>query len=141
MIQAKVLVEDIAKHQGRDAKELWSQIKTHIRTPLFDPEFPEPTLCTFPIGSKGTAVLQRCRAPCVLGFGTCHEHASFNEESNRANDSRLGEAEKQAEVVDSIKDIEGNTYYVDTKGIARDKFGKPSGVVKDEILYLFARDA
>ena len=136
MVQAKVLVNDIAKHQGRDAKELWAQIKNQIRFPLVDIEFPEPTLCSFPIGSKGTAVLQRCRAPCVLGFGTCHEHASLSEESKPHNHSKA-----DVETVDSIKDMSGNTYYLDTKGIARDKLGKTSGIVKDDVLYLFSKNS
>ena len=127
MIQAKRLVEDIAKHQGRDAKELWSQIKKQTRVKLFDTEFPEPTLCPFPIGSNGTAVFQRCRQPCLLGFGTCTEHASLTYKK----DTSVNEA------VDTIKDMDGNVYYLDAKSIARDRLGKPKGIVKEDVLYLF----
>lgn len=128
MVQAKKLVEDIAAHQGRDSKELWSQIKKQIRIPLADAEFPEPTLCSYSIGSQGSAVLQLCRAPCLLGFGTCPKHA---------NQVRPSNAEENAEPVEAIKDMDGHTYYVDEKKIARDKNGKPKGIVKEDILYLF----
>ena len=128
MVQAKKLVEDIAAHQNRDSKELWSQIKKQIRIPLADAEFPEPTLCSHSIGSQGSAVLQLCRAPCLLGFGTCPKHANMAKASH-SHDS--------AEPVEAIKDIEGNTYYVDEKKIARDKYGKPKGIVKEDVLYLF----
>jgi len=129
MVQAKRLVEDIANHQGRDSKELWTNIKKQIRFPLFDTEFPEPTLCPHVIGSQGSAIVQRCRSPCVLGFGTCSEHThKISSSSNLAP-------------VDSIKDMDGVTYYVDSKGIARDKQGKPKGVVKEDILYLFETPA
>ena len=127
MVQAELLVKDIAKHQGRDHKELWSQIKKQVRTPLFDTEFPEPTLCPFPIGSNGTAVFQRCRQPCLLGFGTCTEHASLTYKKDTSI----------IESVDTIKDIDGNVYYLDKKSIARDRLGKPKGIVKEDVLYLF----
>jgi len=126
MVQAKRLVEDIAKHQGRDSKELWSLIKPKVKIPLFDTEFPEPTLCSHIIGSQGTAIIQRCRLPCLLGFGTCAEHShALNKENTNL------------ESVDSIKDMDGQVYYVDNKGLARDKQGKPKGVVKEGVLYLF----
>jgi hypothetical protein len=128
MIQAKKLVEDIATHQGRDSKELWSQIKKQIRIPLFDAEFPEPTLCSHSIGSQSSAVLQLCRAPCLLGFGTCPKHA---------NQMKVNHTEEGMEPVEGIKDMDGQTYYVDGKKIARDKNGKPRGIVKEDILYLF----
>jgi len=128
MVQAKRLVEDIAKHQGRDAKELWSQIKKQTRVQLFDTEFPEPTLCPFPIGSNGTAIFQRCRQPCLLGFGTCTEHASLTYKKDTSG---------VAESVDTIKDMDGNVYYLDAKSIARDRLGKPKGIVKEGVLYLF----
>jgi hypothetical protein len=128
MVQAKRLVEDIAAHQGRDSKELWSHIKKQVRIPLFDTEFPEPTLCSHIIGSQGTAVIQRCHSPCLLGFGTCPEHASFKRQATLPD---------TLDPVDSIKDIDGITYYRDSAGIARDKQGKPKGIVKEGVLYLF----
>ena len=127
MVQAKRLVEDIASHQGRDSKELWSQIKKQVRIPLFDTELNEPTLCPYSIGAEGTAVAKRCRAPCLLGFATCSAHA------NRVKT----EANRSLEEVDSIKDVDGITYYLDKKGIARDSLGKSKGVVKEGVLYLF----
>jgi hypothetical protein len=128
LVQAKKLVEDIAAHQGRDSKELWSQIKKQIRIPLADAEFPEPTLCSHSIGSQSSAVIQLCRAPCLLGFGTCPKHA---------NQVKLTHSETSAEPVEAIKDMDGQTYYVDSKKIARDKNGKPKGIVKEDVLYLF----
>jgi hypothetical protein len=125
MVQAKRLVEDIAQHQGRDSKELWSLIKPKVKVPLFDTDFSEPTLCSHIVGSQGTAIIQRCRSPCLLGFGTCPEH------------SHCLKATSTLESVDSIKDMDGQTYYLDAKGIARDKQGKPKGVVKEDVLYLF----
>lgn len=125
MVQAKRLVEDIAQHQGRDSKALWSLIKPKIKVPLFDTDFPEPTLCSHIIGSQGTAIIQRCRSPCLLGFGTCSEH------------SHSAKGISNLESVDSIKDMDGQIYYVDSKGLARDKQGKPKGIVKEEVLYLF----
>ena len=133
MVQAKKLVEDIAAHQGRDSKELWSQIKKQIRIPLADAEFPEPTLCSHSIGSQSTAVLQLCRAPCLLGFGTCPKHANQPKDANQPKVSQ----ETALQEVEAIKDMDGQTYYVDDKKIARDKYGKPKGIVKEDVLYLF----
>jgi hypothetical protein len=130
MVQAKRLVEDIAQHQGRDSKELWTLIKPKVKIPLFDTEFPEPTLCSHIIGSQGTAIIQRCRSPCLLGFGTCAEH-SHTHSVNTQNTN--------LESVDSIKDMDGQVYYVDKKGLARDKQGKPKGIVKEDVLYLFEK--
>jgi len=128
MVQAKKLVEDIAAHQNRDSKELWSQIKKQIRIPLAEVEFPEPTLCSHSIGSQCSAVLQLCRAPCLLGFGTCPKHA---------NQAKVDYSNDTSEPVEAIKDMDGNTYYVDEKKIARDKNGKPRGIVKEDVLYMF----
>ena len=132
LVQAKKLVEDIAAHQGRDSKELWTQIKKQIRIPLADAEFPEPTLCSHSIGSQCSAVLQLCRAPCLLGFGTCPKHAN-QVKTSHSNE----EASGQLQPVEAIKDMDGHTYYVDSKKIARDKNGKPKGIVKEDVLYLF----
>lgn len=129
LIQAKLLVEDIAAHQGADPKELWTKIKKQIKIPLVDTEFPEPTLCSYPIGNNGSAVLQLCRAPCLLGFGTCPAHSNLPTPSIQNNTTH--------DPVESIKDMNGCVYYVDKKGIARDKQGIPKGLVKEEVLYLF----
>ena len=127
MVQAKKLVEDIAAHQGRDAKELWSQIKKQIRLPLVDAEV-EPTLCSHPIQNQ-TAVVQLCREPCLLGFDTCPKHAN----------QVKADPPETLESVEAIKDMDGQTYYVDSKKIARDKQGKPKGIVKEDVLYLFSK--
>lgn len=125
MVQARKLVEDIAAHQGRDAKELWSQIKKQIRIPLVDAEA-EPTFCSHPIPNQ-TAVVQRCREPCLLGFATCPKHAH----------QVKTEPPDTLESVEAVKDMDGQLYYVDSKKIARDKQGKPKGIVKEDVLYLF----
>jgi hypothetical protein len=126
LTQAKRLTEDIAKSHGKDPKELWSKIKGQVKIGLFDADFPEPTLCSHQLHNREGAVRLRCRAPCTLGFDACpiHIHTHSREES-------------KYEKVTSIKDFAGHTYYVDSKDIARDKNGKPKGLVKDEVLYLF----
>ncbi len=130
MVQAKRLVEEIAQHQGRDSKDLWALIKPKVKIPLFDTEFPEPTLCPHIIGSQGSAIVQRCRNPCLLGFGTCSDHS---------HSSKVITHTSTLESVDCIKDMDGQTYYVDGKGLARDKQGKPKGIVKEDVLYLFEK--
>jgi len=126
LTQAKRLAEDIAKSHGKDPKELWSKIKGQVKIGLFDVDLAEPTLCSHPLHNREGAVRIRCRAPCTLGFDACplHIHTPRREES-------------KYEAVSSVKDCSGQTYYVDSKNIARDKNGKPKGIVKEEVLYLF----
>jgi len=126
LTQAKRLAEDIAKSHGKDPKELWSKIKGQVKIGLFDVDLAEPTLCTHQLHNREGAVRLRCRAPCTLGFNACplHINAPHREET-------------KYEVVTCVKDFAGHTYYLDSKGIARDKNGKPKGLVKEEVLYLF----
>jgi hypothetical protein len=126
LTQAKRLAEDIAKSHGKDPKELWAKIKGQVKIGLFDVDLAEPTLCSHQLHNREGAVRVRCRAPCTLGFDACplHIHTPHREES-------------KYEAVKSIKDFTGQTYYVDSKNVARDKNGKPKGLVKDEVLYLF----
>jgi hypothetical protein len=126
LTQAKRLTEDIAKSHGKDPKELWSKIKGQVKIGLFDVDLAEPALCSHQIHNREGAIRLRCRAPCALGFEACpqHIHTPHKEES-------------KYESVKSIKDFIGNTYYVDSKNVARDKNGKAKGVVTDEVLYLF----
>jgi len=128
LTQAKRLVEDISKHEGKDSKELWSLIKPQIRIGLFDTDIDEPKFCTFPLGNREGVVSIRCRAPCVLGFDTCHKHAHMLSPS-------LGS--DSLEEVKAVKDSSGMTYYVDSKKVARDINGKAKGVVENDVLYLF----
>ena len=131
LTQAKRLVEDISKHEGRDSKELWSLIKPQIRIKLFETDIDEPKFCTFPLGNREGAVSIRCRAPCVLGFDACHMHATS------LSPSLSPQASDSLEEVKSVKDSAGVTYYVDSKNVARDINGKAKGVVEDDVLYLF----
>ena len=126
LTQARRLAEDIARSHGKDPKELWSKIKGQVKVGLFDVDLPEPTLCSHQLHNREGAVRLRCRAPCTLGFDACplHIHAPRREESKH-------------ESVTSVKDFAGHTYYVDSKNIARDRNGKPKGLVKDDVLYLF----
>jgi len=128
LTQAKRLSEDIAKSYGKDPKELWSKIKGQVKIGLFDADFPEPTLCSHQINNREGAIRMRCRAPCTLGFQACplHIHTPRKEES-------------KYESVKAIKDFTGNTYYVDSKNIARDRNGKPKGIVENEVVYLFEK--
>ena len=126
LTQAKRLTEDIAKAHGKDPKELWSKIKGQVKIGLFDVDLAEPTLCSHQLHNREGAVRLRCRAPCTLGFDACplHIHTPRKEES-------------KYQAVSSVKDCSGQTYYVDSKNIARDRNGKPKGIVKEEVLYLF----
>ena len=137
MVQAKRLVEEIAQHQGRDSKDLWALIKPKVKVPLFDTEFPEPTLCPHIIGSQGSAIIQRCRHPCLLGFGTCGEHSHSTKQTTHS--IHTTHTTRVLESVDCVKDMDGQAYYVDSKGLARDKQGKPKGIVKEDVLYLFEK--
>ena len=128
--QAKRLVEDIAKHQKADSKELWNKVRRKIKISLADIRLADnlPTMCPYPVGaSEGAAIHLRCRAPCVLGFSCCPKHATGVVPSSQTS----------YESVDRITDMHGNTYFLDQKGIARDKQGKPRGYVNDSVLYLF----
>lgn len=127
MVQARRLAEDIAKKEGKDPKELWNLVKTQTKITLADIEFSEPTLCSYPIGLSNSAIYQRCKTPCVLGFSSCYSHANL----------AIPEGRKDIDSVDPIKDCHGNVYYLDTQGIARDKNGKAKGCVKDGVLNIY----
>lgn len=137
LTQAKRLVEDISKHEGRDSKELWSLIKPQIRIKLFETDIDEPKFCTFPLGNREGVVSIRCRAPCVLGFDACHMHSQVQVTSLSPSPSPT--ANDSLEEVKSVKDSSGITYYVDSKSVARDINGKAKGVVEDDVLYLFEK--
>jgi hypothetical protein len=131
---AKRLTEDIARKQGVDAKELWARVKPQIRIGLLDIELPEdvPQYCSHIKGfTDHSAVRMRCRAPCILGFPACPEHAG-------KPDVSLGSAAEAQPTVKRIFDIDNKSYFVDTHGIARDRNGVPKGTVgADGTLLLF----
>ena len=123
--QAKRLVEDIAKHQKADPKALWAKIKSQVRIGLLDVDVPESCSCTYPLGNTDTAVRLRCRAPCLLGFQACQKHIG------------LTAAASQNETADRVFDHEGNIYFVDGQGIARDKNASAKGYLEEGVLYVF----
>lgn len=123
--QAKRLVEDIAKHQKQDPKELWAKIKPQIRIGLLDVDVPEKWTCIYLLGNTDTAVRTRCRAPCLLGFDACHKHIG------------LTTSEPQNEKVVRVFDHEGNIYFIDGQGIARDKNASAKGYLEEGVLYVF----
>ena len=131
--QAKRLVDDIAKKQGVESKELWNLVKPQIRIGLLDIELPDetPTFCSHLKGySEHGAVKMRCRAPCVLGFTTCPDHAG-------KPDISLSSA-SELPTVKRVFDIDNKSYFVDAQNIARDRNGVPKGIVTSEgVLMLF----
>jgi hypothetical protein len=132
ILQAKRLVEDIAKHQKADPKALWAKIKPQVRIGILDIDLPEPllTLCSHPSGScEGGAIALRCRAPCLLGFDACQKHIGMRKQAKPAH-----------ELVDRVMDFKGGVYFVDSRAIAHDRNGRPKGYVKDEVLYLFEKE-
>ena len=129
-LQAKKLVEDIAKHEGADPKDLWAKIRPQIRVGLLNYDLPEdgPTTCSHSSGMcEGGAIYLRCRAPCVIGFDACPRHVG----TAKTETSNLNE------IVHRKLDYNGVAYFVDKHGIAHDKNGRPKGHVKDDVLYLF----
>ena len=129
-IQAKRLVEDIAKHQKADPKALWAKIKSQIRVGLVDIELPDSlqTSCTYPLGNSDGAVRLRCRAPCVLGFHDCQRHVGISRSTSTTSYKSVDRV---------FDDYEGKTYFVDGNNIARDKDGRASGYIEEGVLYIF----
>jgi len=132
---AKRLADDIAKKQGVDSKELWARIKPQIRIGLLDIELPDegPLFCSHLKGfSDHGAIKMRCRAPCMIGFPACPEHAGKPQTTIGAT---------SAEALPTVKrvfDIDNKVYFVDTHNIARDRNGVPKGTVNDDgVLLLF----
>ena len=131
MVQAHKLVKDIAKDQGSDVKELWAKIRPTTKVNLIDIELPEQPLCTEFCHRDGSAVLERCRAPCLLGFERCPSHLG--------SVSPEGDKDKEAEEVERFLDHEGATYFVDKDNNVRDKTGIIQGVVEDDVFYAFVK--
>ena len=127
-IQAKKLVEDIAKFQGADPKALWAKIRPIVKIGLIDSDVPEgPTLCPYPSNNSEGAIRQRCRAPCLLGFQACPAHIS----------TKMAVSEGNYEIVDRVIDINDITYYIDRSGQALDKNGEIQGRMVDDVLYVY----
>ena len=134
MSNAKRLVEDIAHKQGASAttNDLWKKVKEKIKIGLMDIELPDPlpTYCSYPLGHSDGAIRTRCRAPCLLGYEACPNH--IQKPITQTNND---------DIVDRIYDCDGIIYFVNEKGIALDRNGRPKGTVKDNILYLFENPA
>lgn len=128
--QAKKLVEDIAKFQGVDHKELWDKVRPMIKVGLMDAELPETGLCPAPLGSVEGAIRQRCRAPCLIGFSACPSHI------NSKISSTPGDY-KQVRRIFGLRENEKVAFYIDKDGNALDVNGEIQGRVKDDILYLY----
>jgi hypothetical protein len=128
-VQAKKLVEDIAKKQGADPKELWNIVRKQIKIAPCDIDLPDSSshLCPFYTGIPDGCVYTRCRTPCLLGFDRCPSHINKQEPK-----------EKSENPVKRIIDFENKTYFVDENGVAYDKAENPVGTVnEDNILLLF----
>ncbi len=130
MANAKRLVDDIAHKQGDRSTDLWKRVKEKVKIGLMDVDLPDPlpTYCSFPTGHSDGAIKTRCRAPCLLGYDACLQHIQKPVPQIDTNES---------ETVDRIYDCEGTTYFVDPQGIAMDRNGRPKGIVKENVLYLF----
>jgi hypothetical protein len=132
LVNAKRLVEDIAKKQGSDFKQLWAIIKPQIKISLCDIDLDDtqPIFCSFPLAFNDGAVKTRCRAPCLLGYSACPEHIQKPIPVTSDKDSYPK--------VDRIFDSENHAFYTTTEQdeiIAKDKNGKNKGVVIDGVFY------
>jgi hypothetical protein len=132
MAQARKLTEDLAAYQKTDFKPLWAKVKPQIKVNLLDIDLPDPptSYCSHPLSMSEGAIKLRCRAPCMLGYNACPAHINTPL-------TQQGTQSTPYEKVDRIHDFHGRTYFVDSKGIARDRNGRPKGVVKEEVFYEF----
>ena len=128
MIQSKKLVEDIAKKQGGDPKELWNKVRPKIKISQIECDLPDPIpqLCPFYTGVTDGCIKVRCRKPCLLGFDRCPDHIH-----------KPHHPEKTENPVRRVLDFQNKTYFVDEHGIAFDKMENPVGTVEDDEIKLF----
>lgn len=128
--KAKLLVEDIAKKQGVDPKELWNKVHPIIKIAPIDTDLPDPNpvLCPYYTGrtSDYSSIQERCRQPCLLGFDRCRDHVHKPEPKHTSENP-----------VKRVFDYENKTYFVDFHGVAYDKMGTPVGTVEEDELKLF----
>ena len=132
-VQARRLVEDIAKENKADPKELWRLVSATLKTPLVDADLPDPLPVTCPalLSRSEGAVRLRCRAPCVLGFSTCAQHTSYTK------DAELTEPTVRR----FIDTASGSVYFIHADEIVYDVNGEPRGYVKDGDVFLCAEAA
>ena len=122
---ARNLVNDLAKHQGADPKELWAKIRPTIKIPLIDFDIPEQPLCRLSLQKAESRILEKCNAPCLIGFERCQTHMQ--------SVGSVGNYEH----VDRIEDEDGIQYFVDAQCVVRDSAGVPKGFMEDGVAYMF----
>jgi hypothetical protein len=127
-VQAKKLVEDIAKKQGANPKELWNKVRPQIKIAPIDSDLPDPlpVTCPFYSGIPDGCIYTRCRQACLLGFERCPKH--INKPEPKVNTENP---------LKRILDFENKVYFVDEHGIAYDKSENPVGTVEDDELKLW----
>jgi len=125
LIQARKLVDDLAKHQGAEPKELWAKVRPTIKIPLIDFDIPEQPLCTLSLQKEDSCILERCNAPCLIGFERCQKHM-------QSVSTRL-----DCERVDRITDEDGTPYFLDAQSVVRNSAGIPKGLLEDGVVFLF----
>ena len=129
-IQAKRLVEDIAKQNNSDPKLLWAEVSSLLQTPIVssDLDDPVPTLCSFYTGIAEGAIYPRCRAPCLLGFSSCVKH----------NGLPIHPISASLDCVKRFIDSsDQKSYFIDSFGTILDKNGSPVGEVIEEEYFLW----
>lgn len=130
MAQARILVEDIAKHQRSDPKSLWAKIRPTLKIPIIEADIPEKTLCSRTIERDNSRIIERCRAPCLLGFEECPTHLDCQSEASPISDALIPR-------IDEIVDREGNKYFTDASSVVRDASGAVKGWLEEDVVYLF----
>lgn len=131
-VQARRLVEDIAKENKADPKELWRLVNATLKTPLVDADLPDPLPVTCPalLSRSEGAVRLRCRAPCVLGFSTCAQHVG----------AAAAQPSDDPPVRRFIETATGAVYFIGDD-IVYDINGEPRGYVKEEDVFLCSEAA
>jgi len=130
-IQAKRLVEDIAKENKADSKELWRLVSATLKTPLVGADLPDPIPSTCPIllTKADGAVRLRCRAPCLLGFTTCTQH-SLTSQTQDPPDPPDPPVRRYIDITT------GSVYFIGTDEIVYDINGEPRGYVTEGDVFL-----
>ncbi len=121
MTQAKKLVEDIAKFQKADSKDLWAQLRPQIRVGLLDTitDDDPPLYCNAFAGNVEGAIRQRCRAPCLAGFSACPKHVNMPLRPD-TNQHPLTQVKR-------LLDVDNTVYYKTPQGDLVDKNGLKKG--------------
>jgi hypothetical protein len=132
MSQARILVEDIAKHNRSDPKLLWAKIRPTIKIPVIEIDIPDKVLCTRTVHRDKSRMIERCRAPCLLGFEECPSHLEYEPEPSPVSDATLPD-------IDEVVDREGNKYFTDCTSVVRDASGAVKGWLEDDVVYLFEK--